>query len=259
MGLSDDKKLLVKETIKQGIRYKLQSFHSNKIYMPFHNLLLGKDIMALFSFIHSLNTTFNYSIYEPVAVLLASGRFKVAKYRKQPHNQISKTALHMIQNILDELTVAKRTPDREAEFAQINAVSRISPIVKIRPSLVDIWLEDSNENKYLIKIKSIKPSFVGLMELKHRLLKWVAQEFYINPDAKIYTLIGIPYNPKHPKPYEKWWMSGLFDTKVDVLVGNELWDFIGGDGAYLDLLDCFEQAGIELQPEINKYFAKFIN
>ena len=34
----------------------------------------------------------------------------------------------------------------------------------------------------------------------------------------------------------------------------EFWDFLGGDGAYQDLLDCFERAGIELRPEIDQYF-----
>jgi hypothetical protein len=125
--------------------------------------------------------------------------------------------------------------------------------------LVDIWLEDFNDHKYLIKLKSVKPSFVGLFEYKHKFLKWVAQEFCLNHESKIYPIIGIPYNPNYPKPYGKWWMSGLFDTKVEVLVGNELWDFIGGNGAYDDLLDCFEQAGIELRPEIDQHFTKFMN
>ena len=31
----------------------------------------------------------------------------------------------------------------------------------------------------------------------------------------------------------------------------------GGEGAYNELLDCFEKAGIELRPEIDEYFAKF--
>ena len=44
--------------------------------MPFHYRLLGKDRMALFSFIQSLNTTFGISIYEPVAKELAKGIFK---------------------------------------------------------------------------------------------------------------------------------------------------------------------------------------
>ena len=38
---------------------------------------------------------------------------------------------------------------------------------------------------------------------------------------------------------------------------EEFWDFLGGKGAYIDLLYCFENAGIKLRPEIDKYFSKF--
>ena len=49
----------------------------------------------------------------------------------------------------------------------------------------------------------------------------------------------------------------MLDLDHEVLVAEELWDFIGGDGTYVDLLDAFEQAGIELRPEIDNYFEKF--
>jgi len=47
--------------------------------MPFHYRLLGKDRMALFSFIHSLNTTFGTSIFGPVAETLAIINFIESK------------------------------------------------------------------------------------------------------------------------------------------------------------------------------------
>jgi type II restriction enzyme len=43
----------------------------------------------------------------------------------------------------------------------------------------------------------------------------------------------------------------------ELMVGKEFWDFLGGEGAYEDLLDCFENAGIELIDEIDEYFKKF--
>jgi type II restriction enzyme len=50
-------------------------------------------------------------------------------------------------------------------------------------------------------------------------------------------------------------------TKVkleeELKVADEFWDFLGGDGAYQDLLDCFEKVGIELRLEIDRYFEKF--
>jgi hypothetical protein len=255
MGLPDEKKLTVKETIKLGVRNKFHSFHLETIHMPFHQSLLGQDKMALFSFIHSINSTFRHSIYEPVAVQLATGRFKVAKTRNHPQNKISEISLQIIRNIIFDLMDAKRTPNREIEFTEIKSVCQNPPIITIRPGMVDIWLEDSNDHKYLIKLITVKPTFIGLPEYKRKFLEWVAQELCFNPETKIYPIIGIPYNPNHPKPYDKWWMSGLFETKVEVLVGNELWDFIGGEGTYLDLLDCFEEAGNELRPEIDNYLA----
>nr|WP_197702009.1 TdeIII family type II restriction endonuclease [Candidatus Endomicrobium trichonymphae] len=47
-------------------------------FMPFHTRLLGKDRMALFSFIHSLNTNFGTAVFEPVALdELAKSNFKI--------------------------------------------------------------------------------------------------------------------------------------------------------------------------------------
>ncbi|MGC8685668.1 MAG: TdeIII family type II restriction endonuclease, partial [bacterium] len=40
-------------------------------------------------------------------------------------------------------------------------------------------------------------------------------------------------------------------------VVEEFWDFLGGKGAYKELLNCFERVGIELRTEIDKYFFKF--
>ena len=49
----------------------------------------------------------------------------------------------------------------------------------------------------------------------------------------------------------------MFDTNYDIKVAEKFWNFLGGQGAYEELLDCFEQAGIELRPEIDTYFSKF--
>lgn len=70
-------------------------------------------------------------------------------------------------------------------------------------------------------------------------------------------MIGIPYNPYEPKPYERWTMTGMLDLQHEVLVAEELWDFFGGEGGYVELLQAFEVAGIALRPEIDAYFERF--
>ena len=52
-------------------------------------------------------------------------------------------------------------------------------------------------------------------------------------------------------------MRGMLDLDNELKVANEFWDFLGGAGAYQDLLDIFERIGIELRPEIDNYFARY--
>lgn len=89
------------------------------------------------------------------------------------------------------------------------------------------------------------------------MLECLAVYFYQHPKAKVNTLISIPYNPYEPNPYVRWTMKGMLDLKEEVKVAEEFWDFLAGKGTYTTLLDCFEQAGIELRPEVDKYFSRF--
>ena len=49
----------------------------------------------------------------------------------------------------------------------------------------------------------------------------------------------------------------MIDLDHELKVTEEFLDFIGGKGAYEDLLGCFERVGIELRGEIDAYFEKF--
>ncbi len=51
-------------------------------------------------------------------------------------------------------------------------------------------------------------------------------------------------------------MRGMLDLPQELKVAEEFWDFLGGEGAYNDLLDIFERVGIELRGEIDDYFSK---
>ncbi len=71
------------------------------------------------------------------------------------------------------------------------------------------------------------------------------------------TIIAIPYNPYDPKPYSRWTMRGMIDLDNELKVAEEFWDFLGGKGAFTDLLTIFEKVGLELRGEIDEYFARY--
>jgi len=225
--------------------------------MPFHIRLLGKDRLALYSFIHSLSTNFGTAIFQPVAVALAEKRFKRAQPQAKAGDIISEGAQLEIQRIMDNLTTASTNPNKIEEISAIRKVCQEGEMRRVKPTKIDVLLESKKGELYLIDIKTAKPNIGEFKEFKRTLLEWVAITLAVNPKVEVNTLIAIPYNPYEPKPYNRWTIRGMLDLENELKVAEEFWDFLGGEGAYEDLLDCFERVGIELRPEIDKYFERF--
>jgi len=238
-----------------SLRHKFKSYTPETNSMPFHTRLLGKDKMALFSFIHSLNTNFGTAIFEPVALTLAKNTFKIAKTQVAVHSEISEMAQREIQDIINSLTTATARPNKTEEIARLRKVCRQGKMNKVKPTKVDIWLQGFDDCIYLFDIKTAKPNKGGFIEFKRTLLEWTACVLAEAPDTAIETLIAIPYNPYEPKPYSRWTMAGMLDLEKELKVASEFWDFLCGEGTYLQLLDIFERVGIELRSEIDEYFS----
>jgi type II restriction enzyme len=213
--------------------------------------------MALFSFIHSLNTNFGTSIFEPVAKELASVNFLSALSQQGAGTQISSEAHNIIQNIMDNLSTAKSNPDKPKEIEAIRAVCQQGEMRNVKLTKVDIKLVAHNGTIYLFDLKTAKPNAGGFKEFKRTLLEWAAATLVANPNANVQTLVAIPYNPYEPQSYNRWTMRGMLDLKNELKVAEEFWDFLGGHGTFQQLLDIFEKVGIELRVEIDEYFSKY--
>jgi hypothetical protein len=257
MVLSKEQIINVEEVLKASLRNKFQNYSPEPASMPFHTRLLGKDRLALYSFIHSLNTNFGTSIFEPVGLALAQKNFKMAAAQATAGEQISTEAQVEIQKIIDGLTTAINLPNKKEEIERIRKVCQTGEMVTVRPTKVDLMFETNEGAYYLFDIKTAKPNAGGFKEFKRTLLEWVAVILANKPNAKVNTFIAIPYNPYAPEPYSRWTMRGMLDLENELRVADEFWDFLGGKGTYKDLLDCFERVGIELREEIDLYFKNF--
>lgn len=254
--LSKEQKIKIKNTIRESLRDKFLRYKPETSNMPFHYRLLGRDRMALFSFIHSLNTTFGTSIFEPVAETIASIRFSEAQKQFVVGNEISEQAQNEIQHIINELTIGGN-PNKINEIERIRRVCRNGKINKLKTVKVDLFVKSKDGLVHLFDIKTAKPNISNFKDFKRTLLEWIAIYLFKNPSACVNSYIAIPYNPYEPKSYERWTLKGMLDLDNELKVAEEFWDFLGGKGAYLELLNCFERVGIELRPEIDKYFSKF--
>jgi len=257
MPLSKKQISEIEDVLRSSLRNKFQNYHPEPASMPFHTRLLGKDRLALYSFIHSLNTNFGTSIFEPVGLTLAKSGFKTALSQVTAGDLISVEAQGVIQKIIDELITAEASPNKPHEIEMIRSVCQKGAMVKVKPTKVDLMMEKQDGEYFLFDIKTAKPNAGSFKEFKRTLLEWVAVFLANKPEATINTIIAIPYNPYAPEKYNRWTMRGMLDLEKELMVAEEFWDFLGGEKTYIDLLSCFERVGIELRKEIDEYFSRF--
>ena len=255
MALTKEQKQDIQEVIKTCLRNKFKNYKPESNNMPFHFRLLGRDRMALYSFIQSLNTTFGTSIFEPVAVALAKNNFVKVASQYIVGDTIFENCQQSIQHIINQLTVGA-TPDKNKEI-EILKKSLKGNKNQIKTIKVDLFVENKKGEMFLFDLKTAKPNISNFKDFKRTLLEWAGIALTQDSNKNINTLVAIPYNPYHPEPYARWTMKGMLDLEKELKVAEEFWDFLGGEGAYQELLDCFEKAGIELRTEIDNYFNKF--
>ena len=170
---------------------------------------------------------------------------------------ISRSAQRVIQEIMDELVAARSNPNKVEETEKILRVSQNGDLVTVRRPRIDLFVENFDGVEYYFDLKTAKPNISDFRSYKRQLLEWVAIRGAQDNTANIKTLIAIPYNPYEPEPYQRWTLQGLFDLENEIMVAEELWDFLGGENTYEQLLDVFETVGIELRPEIDDRFQAF--
>lgn len=250
---------VVEEVIRNAIRSKLDTYNPEPAVMPFQVRLLGRDRMALFSFIQSLNTTFGTSIYEPVAKAVAGQSFDRVELTANPPNQMSQSMRHKVDEIANNLEAGNISPNRNEHDNDLRSVLiENSDKVEVNLTKIDVLLQ-RDSMLYLIDIKTAKPNRSNFRNYKRTLLEWMGAYLEMDPALDIFPMIAIPYNPYEPKPYSRWTMAGMIDLRNELKVAEEFWDFLGGHGAYEEILNCFERVGVELRDEIYRYFPQFSN
>lgn len=258
MGLSKQQREEIANLLTLQIGRKLTEYAPETNSMPFHLRLLGKDRMALFSFIQSINTTLGTSVFEQIAAIIAKPHFRRAEHQYKGFNDtISPSAQQVIQTIMDDLKASRIQPNKSGETAEILKVAQSGILKQIKRPRIDLFLEAHDGTEYYFDLKTAKPNMGDFIGLKRNLLECVAIRGAQNPTVRIFTLLAIPYNPYEPEPYQRWTLRGLFDVTKEILVAEEFWDFLGGENTYDDVLKVFEDVGIALRPEIDTKFAGF--
>ena len=249
MGLTLKQKKEVKDFIQKKLHEKIENYIPNKT-LDNHFAISGiipKKVRQQYSAIHSLLTALGMSFYEQIAVSIASNNSDVASRQWKSESKISNDRKQKIEEIIRKIGNKEKLPDMNSEIKEILSIPNNNLVETDAGQIVDVYFK-RGEDEYYIDIKTIGPNKAGFLDHKRLTLTWIARA-----NKKIHPIIALPYNPYHPKPYKKVG-SDVMQVGIDLVIGKDFWDLVGGSGCYEDLSKIFQEVGKWHWVELEKKF-----
>ena len=226
--------------------------HSNK---PLYAALVPDEIFKDAHFERRFVTPFG-SAWEKLAVAVGSVYHGSCSKGTTIEGTVGKESLRRIEEVLSRLEhkikgEKKQKPDWKAELDYILAGGG-EPI----PTSVtcDILIQSKRTGKTCsFELKGPLPDSDQTKVSKQKMFKLLAMEGH-PIDMAYYAL---PYNPYGKRENYNWpFAERWFNMKEDpsVLIGEELWDLIGGEGTYAHFIEEINKLGVHYKERIYREF-----
>jgi hypothetical protein len=260
VALTNELQNKIRYFLKQKILKKIEEYDlsDEDSAKPFQYALFTKKGYLAKGFIHGCETALG-NWHESIAKIIAQKNFKVAKKlqgNEKLKGALTQEAQKVFENIISDLDSVKREPNHKDEANEIFIASQGQKKEENRIQTVDLYLEKDNGEEIYFEIKGPKPNKNEMRAAKRDLLEIYAIRARAGKKVKIF--LGMYYNPYAPQEYQRWTCLKFFDKGGDFLIGNEFWDYLGGNGAYEQLIAIYETVGEEIRPELEKKFQKII-
>lgn len=224
---------------------------TEQTYRPFHTALLSEEAVFWSAFERSFSTSFGQRVIEEIARLVALSNG--ATEAKRQVETIVRIDVAYEDAIHEEMRLL-RARSRILSYAWPLTLQRImnsrptGETVDIRV-ISDMWWHKDGIDNY-ISLKTVKPNIDQTAVAKEDCLHLTIAD----PNCNAY--FGLPYNPygERKEDYAHNPPMSIFDFRHDpvVLIGKEMWDTIGGDGCYEELLDIAAEVGKETRATIRR-------
>lgn len=231
-----------------------EDHHAKK---PLYAALVPDEIFKGSHFERRFVTPFG-SAWERLANVVTEAHLGKSILQASIEGNIKEGRLKRIQEILNEEDHAtkekkKRKPNWEDDLAYVlKGGGNPIPVTVV----CDLLAEDTvNHIKYAFELKAPLPNSDQTKVSKEKMLKLMAMENHPVEQA-FYALVYNPYGKR--ESYEWSYPKKWFDFKTDkcLLIGDELWNFLGGKGTYKRFISEINSLGIKYKEIIYKDYLK---
>ena len=215
---------------------------------PFHQLIFSIDDIIIARTERRIVTSMGRSLYPRIALELARDQYQDVALEYPVSGEVSSGASNMIEQIVTELREPSR---RRRDRRRPNLESELSAILDLREGepvehlvIADLYIGDFEGGPLFVELKTPLPNLDIAAESKKKMLYFLAMMDKQNmPGAK--AVLGLTYNPRITRErYDHNYTRRIMDMENEVLIGSELWDYIGGPGAYNELLEIIEEINL---------------
>ncbi len=218
---------------------------------PFHRLFFPDEAILASRVERSVVTSMGTSLYPQLAEAIARDQYEKVFLGHTIEGTLNDAAINMIEQIVTELRTpprrreVDRRPDHETEIRDIleSRGGGQSP----RAATADLYVEDFRGGPLFVELKSPLPNLDVAAESKRKMLYYLAiknRQGVIGSKA----FLGLTYNPFVTRAqYRHSFTKQIMDMERQVLMGHELWDYLGGAGTYSELLALIEQISKEVR------------
>ena len=236
--MKSETKVQIKETLLSFVKsimdvpYDVEEL--KKAY-PFHALLFSGEAIKAFKKQRTVVTKMGQQLIPQLAEIIAKDLYKEVYREYEIVNQLDLAKIETIDKIVNELRQGRRVPDHDTEVKEIFGVSS-SKKREIR-LIADLYIWDFKPGPLFFEMKSPRPNLDICAESKKKILQFLA----IFESKKAEAFLALYYNPYYPGEYKHPFTRRIMDLEKEVLIGQEMWNKIGGKGTYEELLEIIDE------------------
>jgi hypothetical protein len=238
--MKEETKIKLKEFISkfaEGIKAIPFTIEELKKAFPFHSIFFPDEALISFKQQRSLVTKMGLQLYPKIAEIIARDKYKDVHRNHEITGELDVGKVNVIDKIINELREGKRKPNFDKEREEILQAKETNQLQNIK-IIADLFVGDFRPGPLFLEIKSPRPNLDVCAESKKKMLFFETLYIDKNPQA----FLAFPYNPfVYRKKYDHQFTKQIMDLDKEVLIGEEMWDKLGGSGTYEELLDIIEE------------------
>ena len=211
-----------------------------KLAYPFHRLLFSDEAVLSARVERSVVITMGDHLYPSLAKAIGEDNHEEVFTEHVIEGVVNDAACNMIEQIVTELRTPKRLrttprePDHDTELSEV--FNSPGGGQSSRAVTADLYIGDFAGGPLFIELKTPLPNLDVAAESKRKMLYYLLIKHREGVrGAKAY--LGLTYNPYLTRErYGHSFTKQIMDMDGQVLMGQEMWDLIGGQGTFAELL-----------------------